>query len=233
MKIILLVAAGIFLTHTVSSQERVTANVRHGENVNELLSNTKFLFPEFQSLTLVTQKGAGQVKMNYNMLTDEMVFINPQGDTLALGNPKDINAINFGKRGFIYTSKGYLEILADNGDKLLLISRRIKPATVKRYGAYGQAINTAFVKNISGLLDDASAGSDRLAINHEITYTITLNYYLQAGKSLKPATEKNFEKTFGKHKKELISAYIKEHSLDLKKEEDIIKLFHFCAQDKE
>jgi hypothetical protein len=200
MKNILLLTAGICLTYTVCSQERVTTNVRHGEDVNVLLSNTKFLFPAFQSLTLVTQQGVGQVYMNYNMLTDEMVFISPQGDTLALGNPKDINSINFGKRSFIYTAKGYLEILAEHGDKLLLISRRIKPATVKQYGAYGTTTNTASIRNVSGLHDHAAAGPDRLSIHHEVSYAVTLNYYLQAGKSLRPATEKNFRKLFDKNK---------------------------------
>jgi hypothetical protein len=230
MKKILLLTVGIFLMHAASSQERITTNVRRGENVSDLLSNSRYLFPEFQTLTLATQKGVGQVKMNYDMLTNEMVFINSQGDTLALGNPKEVNTINFGKRSFIYTSKGYMEILAEEGDKTLLISRRIKPATVKQYGAYGTKNNTAFNKNISGLLDDAAAGPERLTINHEITYAVTLNYYLQAGKSLRPATEKNFQKLFGKSK-EVVNAYVKEQGLDLKNEEDITRLFNFCAKD--
>jgi hypothetical protein len=222
--IIMLIAAGYSVAFT---QNKITTNVRTGQDVNEVLSDSRFLFPEFQNAIVVTKQGTGKAMMNYNMLTGDMMFIDQNGDTLVLLNPAEIYAIRFGKQEFIYSSKKYVEILATAGTVSLAISRRIKPVIEKQYGAYGMATNTASIDNVNALTDNAN--SVRLTINKEITYTVVQVFYLQSGKSLKQATEKNFQKAFEKNK-EVINTFIKEHGLDLKKEEDIIRLFNFCTQ---
>ncbi|MDR3350776.1 MAG: hypothetical protein LBN98_03910 [Prevotellaceae bacterium] len=214
----------------VLAQKKITMNVRTGQNVNEALSNSRFLFPEFQEVMLATKKGSGQARMNYNMLTGVMLFIGENGDTLALTNPDDIFSIRFGQSDFIHTSKGYVEVLATAGHIRLVVSRRIKPATVKQYGAYGMTTSTAAIENAAVISDKATP--DGLTINREITYAVVQTFYLQSGKSLGPVTEKNFQKNFGKNK-DIISSYVKEHDLDLKQAAGLIRLFNFCAGEED
>jgi len=231
MKKIVLLTVFIILFSVLFGQDKIRTNIKEGEDVNTILSSGRFFFADYQPAVFFTAKGSGQAKMNYNMLTNEMMFINSGGDTLALSNPKDISVINFGRHKFTYTSKGFLEILAEttSTNTALLVSQRIKPATVKQYGAYGMTTNTAAIDNINHL----NSTSDKLIIDKEITYAVTVIYYLQSGKSITLANEKAFVKLFGKNKKEQINAYIKEQNLNLKKKEDIIRLFNFCAQSDE
>jgi hypothetical protein len=196
--------------------------------VNDVLSSSRFLFPDFYEAMVVTKKGTGKAIMNYNMLTGDMMFIDQNGDTLAVLNPEEIRAIRFGKQEFIRNAKEYVEILATAGVTGLAVSRRIKPATVKQYGAYGMTTSTAAIDNVSVIADKARP--DGLTINKEVTYAVIQTFYLHDGKSLRPATEKNFQKLFGKSK-EVVNAYVKEQGLDLKNEEDITRLFNFCAKD--
>jgi hypothetical protein len=212
------------------AQNRITTNVRSGQNMNDVLSNSRFLFSEFQDALVLSKKGTGKAKMNYDMFAGAMMFIDPNGDTLAVLNPGEIRAIRFGRQEFIHTAKEYVEVLATAGVVSLTVSRRIKPATVKQYGAYGMTTSSAAIDNLSVMTDKTTP--DGLTINKEITYAVIQLFYLHDGKSLRPATEKNFQKLFNKSK-EVVNAYVKEQDLDLKKEEDVIRLFNFCAQDKE
>jgi hypothetical protein len=196
--------------------------------MNDILSNSRYLFPEFQDALIFTNKGTGKAKMNYNMLTGGMMFVDQNGDTLAVLNPDEIRAIRFGRQEFIHTAKEYIEILATAGVVSLAVSRRIKPVTVKQHGAYGMTTSTAAIDNVSVITDKATP--DGFAINKEVTYAVTQIFYLHDGKSLRPVTEKNFQKLFGK-RKEVVSAYVKEQGLDLNKEEDLLRLFKFCAKD--
>jgi hypothetical protein len=230
MKTYLLIITFIAASYpAIFAQNKITTNVHSGQDVNDILSNSRFLFPEFQDALVLSKKGTSKAKMNYNMLTGSMMFIGQDGDTLILSNPGEIRAIRFGRQEFIHAAKEYVEILATAGVAGLAVSRRIKPATVKQYGAYGMTTSTAAIDNLNVVADKATP--DGLTINKEITYAVIQIFYLHDGKSLRPATGKNFEKIFGKHKKEQISAYIKEYNLDLKKEEDLIKLFNFCAKE--
>ncbi len=211
----------------VFSQSPITTKANDGDDANVLLSFGRFLFPDFQKATFFGINGNGQAMMNYNLLTDEMMFVDAAGDTLVLSNPKDINIISFGKRNFKYTSKGYLEIVANEGEKALLVSRRIKTENVKQYGGYGIATGTSSIENINSL----SSSTEKLNVSQEITYAVKNTFYLQSGKSILAATEKNFKKVFPKNKK-TIDGYIEEQKLHLKRETDIINLFNYCAGEK-
>jgi len=220
----------LFLSLLLNAQEKTSITIVAGEDVNKVLSTSCFLFYDYQDATFYSKKGMGKVKMNYNMLTGDMMFIN-EGDTLALSNPQDIISITIGKQEFIYKSKNYLEILQEIDNKMLLVQRRIKPTVVKQTGAYGVTTASASIHNASGLQTTTSVyGDSKLNTTKQVVYEVVYTFYLQINNSLYTgATEKNFQKIFGANQKERISNYIKENKLNLKKEEDIIQLFNFCA----
>jgi hypothetical protein len=212
------------------AQEKKTTTVRVfvGDDVNELLSTSRFLFTDFQNATFSSTEGVGQAMMNYNMLADEMMFIDDKGDTLALNNPKEINMISFGKRKFLHTQKGYVEMIAYTGDKALLKGARIKPAAIKHYGAYGMSNDIASIEEVSAIPDR----SEKIGVAKQVTYKVTTSYYIQLNNSLRMVNRKNFEKSFKNKPKGAIAAFIKDNDLDLDKESDIIKLFVWCSEEE-
>ena len=204
--------------------------MRDNVNLNLLLTSYGYLFDEYrEAIFFLTGEGAGKALMNYNMLTGEMLYIAHDGDTLALANPKKVTNIRFGKREFIYTSKGYVEILAETNDyQTLLVHRKIKITDIKKQGAFGTTTGTVGIDNVPVMVKGKHNRS--LLVNNEATFKKEITYYLQKGKSLYlGATVANFQKLFGKEQKERINNYIKEAKIDLNKEEDIIRLFNFCA----
>jgi len=232
MKKKLLLLAGLCLALLLNAQNKsATTIVAAGEDPDKILASSSFLFYDYQDATFSSKQGFGKAKMNYNMLTGEMMFINER-DTLALANPQDISSIKIGKQEFIYKSKEFMEILQEADNKMVLLRRRIKPAAVKRTGAYGIATSTDAMDQISVFSMERMGNQTTTDISATqiVTYEIVYTFYLQVNNSLYTgATEKNFQKVFSIDK-QLISNYINENKLNLKKEEDIIQLFNFCAE---
>jgi hypothetical protein len=237
-KKIALITICMTVSHIASyAQNKINIeNAKDGANINVLLSDSQFLFSDFQNATIYFKNGGiAKSLMNYNMLTGEMQFVDEnKKDTLSLTDSNDIRLITFGKRSFVYTAKGYSEILAEHNETALLVNRRIKMANMEAYGAYGTKTGTSFVSNVSSMTDNyLPRNKINMSTVSSITYTLTSIYLLQSGKKIyRGATEKNFQRVFNKQKKDAIKEYIKNENINLKNEEDIIKLFKFLADNE-
>ncbi|HYH16399.1 MAG TPA: hypothetical protein VD794_14320, partial [Flavisolibacter sp.] len=127
-------------------QVRKTYIVNPGHRIGEgLLNNGLYQYPKFTEAQVHYKNGNyGNGLLNYNRLTGEMQFIDPNGDTLALNNEPEIDLIAIGKDTFYY-SQGYVQKVENFSAKvakqtlLELVNREMK-------GLYGRttqaAINT-------------------------------------------------------------------------------------------
>jgi len=216
-----------FYCATVTGQERVSATVASGENLNDVLSSSRYLFPEFQDARAIVNSGTFQVKMNYNALTDEMNFINDQGELLSL-DKNEVRAVFFGDRMFRYTPHGYVEVLSNRSlDSDLLVQRKFRQVSSKKQGAYGTYSETTSISSYSSISTDA--GQKSLTVLEDVTYRRdNLFFIFDLGKYY-VANKSGFKKVFGKQRPDMEN-YIKNNPVNFTKEQDVIRLFKYCTE---
>ncbi len=220
-------------------QETVRMEVTGGDELNELLEGGHFLFSEFQDARVFLIGRDAQIKMNYNLLIDEMQFVDEKGDVLALRDKRDVVAIYFGKRVFKYSSVGYTEVIAmgPSGNPELAIKRTIKEVGRKNYGAYGTTSDVSNPTNITSselntkniTLSDFNTHSSQKSVSPKVTYQKENFYYLNSSGKYRIANRSVFSKVFSDKKKE-IENYLKQNPVDYNNEEDVIRLFNFCTE---
>ncbi len=210
-------------------QETVKMEVTGSDELNELLGGGRFLFPEFQDARVFLVGRDAKTKMNYNLLMDEMQFIDEKGDTLALKNKGDIVAIYIGKRVFKYSSVGYTEVMAmgPTGNPELAVKRTIKEAGRSNYEGYGTKSALSSAKNITSAGLEGRVQSYHSA-SQEITYQRSDLYYLNFSGKYRIANRSGFSKVFSDKKKE-IENYLKQNPVDYNNEDDVVRLFNFCT----
>src|SRR6185503_14680028 len=79
----------------LSAQDSTLVTIKAGSKVTDVLTSADmYHYPEFTNGKVVLRDGTVvEVKLNYNRVFDQMLFIAPKGDTLALGDEKNIKYI--------------------------------------------------------------------------------------------------------------------------------------------
>ena len=236
MKKTILICILSFSCVVLFGQERFTIQASTNEDINALVSNSKYVFPEFKGGTVIfSDRTVTRAQMNYNMLTQEMQFVDAQERIMALANPAEIASIQIDGREFVYTSRGYAEVLAYAGTRALLLHRRIKAENEKPSGAYGTVSDVSAVQRQTTFSTGTAIGSPvdevvtDLSGGIKVNLTVTQAIYLQSGHKLFAGnSEKNFARLFGGNIK-TIRNYTTANKLNLKKPTDLILLFNYCA----
>lgn len=200
--------------------------VKPGENINTALApDVKFHYSKFTEGTVFFRDGTmSNALLDYSLLTEEMQFIAPKGDTLAVANEATIKYITIGNDTFLY-NKVYMQLIAGNTTAKLAKKEALAIANVKKAGAYDQYSSTSSITTVKSVqLQDRVTNlteSQELTIIKESTYYIgdSYNHFLQANK-------KNIIKLFGK-KQNAIEQYLKDNKVVFNKEEDLKALIAF------
>ncbi|GAA4395731.1 hypothetical protein GCM10023187_03020 [Nibrella viscosa] len=168
--------------------------------------------------------------LNYSILLGEMHFIDPKGDTLSLANEQTTKRIDIGSDAFFYDAKvGFLEALADYGSIKLAIRREMKIVAGEREGGYNQSTGASAIRTYKSLAT-ANGQVQHLEVKGDILLTKEEGYYLiNVNNQAFKADRAGIMKAFPKYKKE-IEAYLKEHALNLRLEQDLRQLLQFCQQ---
>ena len=153
------------------------------------------------------------------------MFIDPKGDSLALGNPETIRVILIGKDSFYYNKELFIEQVSNY--KSAIVGRRqlLKVMDEKKTGAYGSSYtNNSTTTNKNYYTVD---GVPRLNVGESTLFSQTTEYYISYKKNdFVPLTKKNIEKLYSSRSKE-IRDFIKENNIDLSREESLRKLMEF------
>lgn len=213
----------LFGTQLFYGQERIT--VKAGEDINQVLSTGRYLFPEFQKARVFLQNETLEANMNYNALSGQMEFLTSSGDILELETK--VLAVVFPDHYFKKTSIGYLEILADDPNFELLVHQKYLGGDIKKQGAYGSTSSTTAIDNISYINVESRLTS--LSLAQEITYNKKNTYYLGSEGKYRIANKSSFSKLFGKLNPDM-RQYLKNTPVNFSKEEDLIRLFIFCTR---
>jgi hypothetical protein len=221
----------VLITQAAYAQDSTTIKVDAGHTIPEVVTPAlRYHFPSFtQGRVLMKDKTAYDAKLNYNVLSGEIDFISPEGDTLAIADNLRVNIdrVIIDTNTYFYNN-GYLKVVSEGKAGSLLKKQRFDIVATEKIGAYGMSSPTSAIDTYNSYMD--GQGNWRtLSPRENVLLKLKTEYYLGNEYNLfLPATRKNLDKLFYKKRAE-IETYLKEHATDFSKEDDLKKLLLFLS----
>ena len=185
-----------------------------------------YRFPAFIEGTIIFRNGMmSSAKINYNIISDEMHFLDAQGDTLSVADPETISFISCNNSRFYY-DKGYLQTLDTNYSGLVLAYRQTLDVQQDRKGAYGTVRPHEGARTYSYYTGNGQTfklGADeaiRVSTKELFYFGDGYGHFLRAGK--------NAVYTRYPGHQAAIAAFIKSRHISFHVEEDLLSLLEFC-----
>jgi hypothetical protein len=223
----------ILMGYTVlSAQDSTIITIKAGYKVKDVLRETDiYYYPQFTNGKVFFKDGAKAAgAMNYSRLFDQMLFINPKGDTLALADEKTIKFIVVHPDTF-YFDEGYMRLIANDGIVKLAEKQVWVVADVRKIGTHNRPTTTVAVTSFSSYTDGVDAArSHELILNEDIVlrketqfyFGDEYNHFVRAGK-------KKLLLLFPKQQRR-IEDYVKENKVNFDSKGDLEKLSKFLSQ---
>jgi len=207
------------------SQATEIITVKAGQTFSDVYKEI-YRYPQFTPGRVYFKNGEVSAgKLNYSLLSEEILFISPTGDTLALDDKTSIRYITIEKDTFYYDD-GFLELLENYNPAKLVVKQKIKFADKKKIGAFGAASST--IKTDS---DDTFLGDRRynFQIAEDLVFKKETQFYINdASNNFLVVNKKNLIKVFP-NKKDNIESFLKENNINLHLEKDLKKLMQFLV----
>lgn len=197
----------------------------------KVADTTQYAFNAYTNGVVIYKDGNAGGRLNYNYLTEEMLFINPKNNKVqALANMENVLLVYIDKRRFIPTGNHnqFAELIALAGDTGLAVSRKVKIITIGKQGAYGIISPTSSINTY-----DAQIGGNestvKLNTSQVARVDVENHYYWWSEGKLKPVKNvKSFAKIFGQEKGDKIYEYMRDEHLDMHKEDDMLRIADYC-----
>jgi hypothetical protein len=228
MKVLLFFLFASFHCPGLFAQKKKFVTVKAGDNIMDVLSASDvFYYPLFTKGNVFLRDGTTtEAKLNYNRLVDEMHFIGPDGDTLALANEENIKYIAIGKDTFFF-DKGYMRIIANGGRAKLALKQIWIISETKQIGAYNTTNSSASITSVT-TYNEAGKLYD-LTVNADVVLSRIEHFYLGNNSNhFVLANKKNLLMLFPEGRS--IEIYLKENKIDFTKGNDLTKLILYLAQ---
>jgi len=211
------------------AQDSTLVTIKAGSRIKDVLTETDIFFsPEFIGGNVFFKNGiVANAMMNYDHLSDQMLFIDPKGDTLALDAEKTINFIALGKDTFYYVD-GYVRLVAGNSIGKLVERKIWRVADIQKIGAHNIPVRTFDVASYS--TRTSGYGTYEIILKEDIVLRKEAQYYFgNMYNRFVPARKKNLLSLFPKMENILVK-YLKENNVNFNKKDDLEKLAQFLEQ---
>lgn len=214
------------LPPSMFAQKRPTVKVRAGDNIMDVMPLSEiFLYPDFTMGRVFLRDGSKtEARLNYNRLVDEMHFVGPKGDTLALDKEETIKYVVISTDTFYY-DRGYLKLLSTGSMVKLGMQQIWKISDTRQVGAYNSTNNS------TGLLSYVSISEGGrlydLTVNEDIILTKMERYYFGDNfNRFVPADKSNLLALFPKEQSS-ISNYLRENKVNFNNRNHLENLIQF------
>lgn len=215
------------LTGLLHAQENKTITINTIEPDNSELTRNLFHYPRFlNGKVLFKDNTTIDGILNYHRLYGQVLFINPNNDTLALANPETLTYVIVGTDTFFYHDKGFIRKITQYGSHNLFIKQKIKYIGKEKPGPYGSysAVSSAN-SNTTVTTDDQI--TNYIAVNENMIYKYSNEFYLSDKfNNFFRAGKKNFYNLFSNHEKK-IKNFADTHKIDYNKQTDLEKLLEY------
>jgi hypothetical protein len=222
MKKLFIFTAGVLLNVSFAVHAQDDIVVKAGTRIIDYFSHDEiYRYPEFISGKVIFKNGTfTAARLNYSKLAGTMQFIRA-GDTLDIGNAKDIDHVDVGQDTFYYNN-GYLEKIAGNDQLMLLEKNYIKITDVQKQSGYGTTSSVAATTSYSSL--PSGGRYYNLQVKEDLVLRKLTEFYLstEPGKYL-PVRKKTVLRLLPDHQS-AVKNYLRGNDIRLNNREDLIKL---------
>jgi len=184
-----------------------------------------YLFPEFTIGKILMTTGTVKViKLNYNSLTEEMIF-EYNGTNLAIANPELVDTVYILGRKFIQVKKIFYELI-ENLPVPLYVHHLCRVTAPGKDSGYGGTSQTSAITSTSSIY--SSRGIYELKLPADYLIEPYSEYILKKDNEYSRVSNTNQVIKCFPEKKDAIKEFVKKNDTDFKKEEDIKNLIKFC-----
>jgi hypothetical protein len=199
----------------------------YAQRNNSAVQISHYVLDSFRNGKVLVKSGAlYEQLLNYNVLTQEMIFWNGSR-FLAIANPKDVDTIFIGARKFIPVNEKFYELLTGTSIPLFVeFSYKIDEPPVSV--GYGNASPTTNSTSLTSLVTSGAVYDINLPADFKVIPLY--NYYLRKeGKYEKVNSAQQLIKVFP-DKKDMIKELIKKNHTNFEIKDDVIKLVQEVQQ---
>ncbi|HEY1113039.1 MAG TPA: hypothetical protein VGE66_05740 [Chitinophagaceae bacterium] len=193
------------------------------DNKEELIRDA-YRYSAFRAGVVLFKDGvATKALLNYHRLYDQVVFISPKGETLALLNPETLKYVAIGADTFYVQDRGYLERLTHYAGINLARKDAILLTGYERKGAYGTYSATTSTESKLYHSGDGRTMT-KLQVDENAVFKAKSRYFLSDEyHNFFPAVKKNFYTLFKSREKRL-KEYLDTHKVNFSRGEDLLQL---------
>jgi hypothetical protein len=230
MKLSFLLLLILMESTNLRAQDSTLVTIKAGNSIRDVFTaKDVFLYPQFISGHVFMRDGSkATAMMNYNILYDQVLFIDAKGDTLAISDEKNCKYLTL-KQDTFYYDNGYIKQVAGNSVAKLAEKKYWEVADIRKIGSHGRPSTTFAVTSYSTITDRFGRTYD-LVLNEDLLLRKNTSYYLgDKYNHFVSASKKNLLLLFPKEQS-TVTDYLKEQMIDFTKRADLEKLLAFLAQ---
>ena len=212
------------------AQDSTLVTIKAGSSIKDVLTTTDiFFYPQYTSGKVIFRDGTNATAMmNYNSLFDQILFIDPKGDTLALKDEKTIKLITLDKDTFYY-DEGYIRLVSSNNVVKLGEKRIWEVVDIRKIGSHNIP-STSFAITSYSTLTDGFGKTHDLILNEDVLLRKKANYYFgDMYNQFVAVGKKNLLLLYPK-KQNSLANYLKENKVNFTKKDDLEKVAQFLEQ---
>ena len=190
-------------------------------------AQSPYVFPEFVKANVLQKSGGiAEAMLDYNTITEEMMFIDKDNARLVLDGD-NIDTVYIANRKFIPTRKVYFEKLTETSVPLFVQykSKAVPTGSNKPAGESNQ---------VMGMNGTAKKGELQKLTSYDLklpeNYTLKTEniYWVQKEGAFYPTSNVKKIIKFFPGKEAAIDAFVKENNISMSSQADMIKLINFC-----
>jgi len=227
MRPVLVLTMSLFFLR-INAQDSTRIFIPAGKSFSDVAGpNKAYRFPNFTDGQVYFRDGSmSAAKLNYNFLNQELEFIAPGGDTLALVKEQAINIKNIIIDSItFYYFNGFLEEVAHNEYGRLLKQQFYVLAGTQKIGAFDQPSGNSSVDAYSSVRDDRTGRSENLVVKENLILVMATEYFIgDTYNTVLRATKRNMLELYPK-KRTQIESYLGTNHVNFSSGKDLAKLF--------
>ena len=229
MKVFLSFLLFIYCLRTSAQDSLVT--IKAGYKVSDVLSQSDiFYYPQYKEGKVIFKDATkGIAKLNYSRVFDQILFIDPKNDTLALADEKMIAYIAVDQDTFFYDN-GYMRLIKDFGDVKLAEKQAWIVADIRKIGTHNRQANTVAVSSLTAYTNGSDAAKSKdLILNEDILLRKETQYFFgDRYNHFVRASKKGLLHFFANYEA-AIETYLRQNKIDFEKKEDLEKIAHYVT----